>query len=89
MHESIIAVLLDLTMLVMGDEEALRYLKLIDQEVPIILSSGYNEVETFHRFSGKGLAGFLQKPTPARLSPRRFIAQNNQVRSPLDVFVLC
>jgi two-component system cell cycle sensor histidine kinase/response regulator CckA len=27
-----------------------------------VLSSGYNEVEVIQRFTGKGLAGFLQKP---------------------------
>jgi FixJ family two-component response regulator len=55
-------VLLDLTMPVMSGEETLRYLRLIDRRVPVILSSGYNEVETIKRFTGKGLAGFLQKP---------------------------
>jgi FixJ family two-component response regulator len=28
----------------------------------VILSSGYNEVEAISRFTGKGLAGFIQKP---------------------------
>ena len=31
-------------------------------DVPVILSSGYNEAEAMRRFNGKGLAGFLQKP---------------------------
>jgi two-component system cell cycle sensor histidine kinase/response regulator CckA len=34
----------------------------INPKVPIILSSGFNEVEAVRRFAGKGLAGFLQKP---------------------------
>jgi len=34
-----------------------------------VLSSGYNEVEAVRRFTGKGLAGFIQKPfTLAELS---------------------
>jgi hypothetical protein len=27
-----------------------------------LLSSGFNEVEAVRRFTGKGLAGFIQKP---------------------------
>lgn len=55
-------VLLDMTMPVMGGEEAFRHLKTIRPDVRVILSSGYNEVEAVRRFAGKGLAGFLQKP---------------------------
>jgi PAS domain S-box-containing protein len=62
MAERIALVLLDMTMPVMGGEEALRQLRLLNPNVPIILSSGYNEVETIRRFTGKGLAGFIQKP---------------------------
>jgi len=55
-------VLLDMTMPVMNGEDAFRRLKSIDPNVKVILSSGYNEVETIRRFTGKGLAGFVQKP---------------------------
>jgi CheY-like chemotaxis protein len=55
-------VLLDLTMPVMGGEQALRALQAIRPNVRVLLSSGYNEVEAVQRFAGKGLAGFLQKP---------------------------
>jgi PAS domain S-box-containing protein len=58
-------VLLDMTMPVMGGEEAFRELKTIRPDVRVILSSGYNEVEAVRRFAGKGLAGFLQKPYSA------------------------
>jgi FixJ family two-component response regulator len=34
--------------------------------VPVILSSGFNEMEAVNRFDGKGLAGFLQKPYRAQ-----------------------
>jgi len=30
--------------------------------VPVILGSGFGQEEALQRFSGKGLAGFLQKP---------------------------
>jgi PAS domain S-box-containing protein len=55
-------VLLDLTMPVMGGEETLRRMRLLNSDVRVILSSGFNEVEAIQRFTGKGLAGFLQKP---------------------------
>jgi PAS domain S-box-containing protein len=58
-------VLLDMTMPVMGGEEAFRHMKTIRGDVRVILSSGYNEVEAVRRFTGKGLAGFLQKPYSA------------------------
>jgi CheY-like chemotaxis protein len=55
-------VLLDLTMPGPGGEEVLRQIKSIRPETKVLLSSGYNEVEVIQRFTGKGLAGFLQKP---------------------------
>ncbi len=62
-------VLLDMTMPVMSGEETFRELRLIRPEVRVILSSGFNEVEAIRRFTGKGLAGFVQKPyTSARLA---------------------
>jgi two-component system, cell cycle sensor histidine kinase and response regulator CckA len=47
-------------------QEALRRMKALDPRVPVILSSGFNEVEAVRRFSGKGLAGFIQRPYTAR-----------------------
>jgi signal transduction histidine kinase/ActR/RegA family two-component response regulator len=62
-------VLLDMTMPVMSGEETFRHLRTIRPEVKVILSSGYNEIETTRRFNATGLAGFLQKPyTGARLA---------------------
>jgi len=63
--QEIRAVLLDLTMPVMSGEETLRHLKVIDPGVRVVLSSGFNEVEAVQRFTGKGLAGFIQKPYTA------------------------
>jgi two-component system cell cycle sensor histidine kinase/response regulator CckA len=60
-------VLLDLTMPYMNGEEVLRELKIILPDVLVLLSSGFNEVEAVRRFTGKGLAGFLQKPYRAAL----------------------
>jgi len=58
-------VLLDLTMPGPGGEEVLREIRSISPEARVVLSSGYNEVEVIQRFTGKGLAGFLQKPYTA------------------------
>jgi signal transduction histidine kinase/ActR/RegA family two-component response regulator len=58
-------VLLDLTMPDMDGEEVLRRLKAIRSEVKVVLSSGFNETEVIQRFTGKGLAGFIQKPYTA------------------------
>jgi signal transduction histidine kinase/CheY-like chemotaxis protein len=58
-------VLLDLTMPGIGGEEVLRRIQTISPQVRVILSSGYNEVDVIQHFTGKGLAGFLQKPYTA------------------------
>jgi two-component system cell cycle sensor histidine kinase/response regulator CckA len=46
----------------MNGEEVLRELQSIRPPVRVLLSSGFNEVEAVRRFTGKGLAGFIQKP---------------------------
>ncbi len=60
--DKISAVLLDMTMPVMNGEEAFARMKAIKPDVKVVLSSGYNEVEAVRHFTGKGLAGFIQKP---------------------------
>jgi PAS domain S-box-containing protein len=71
MSDSISLVILDLTMPVMGGEEALRHLRDIRPDVTVMLSSGYTETDAMRRFSDDGLAGFIQKPyTSARLRER-------------------
>ncbi len=57
-------VLLDMTMPRMGGEDAFSEMRRIQQGIPVILSSGYTEQDATQRFSGKGLAGFIQKPYP-------------------------
>ncbi|MCU1273055.1 MAG: putative sensor hybrid histidine kinase [Bryobacterales bacterium] len=64
-------VLLDMTMPLMSGEEVFRRLKAISPRVPIIVSSGYNETEAIRRFTGRGIAGFIQKPyTAAQLAEK-------------------
>ena len=59
---AITAVVLDMTMPRMNGEEAFREMRRCDEGVPVILSSGFNEQDAVNRFTGKGLAGFIQKP---------------------------
>ncbi len=56
------AVILDLTMPVMGGEETLRHLRKIRADVPVILTSGYSQADAMRRMEGKGVSAFLQKP---------------------------
>jgi PAS domain S-box-containing protein len=60
-----VAVLLDLTMPVMGGERALALIKEIRPQVPVIASSGYSEAEALRRFPAGEFAAFLQKPYTA------------------------
>ena len=61
-QENIRAVLLDLTMPEMSGLEVFRELKKIAPEIPVLLTSGYNEDETIQKFSGDRYAAFIQKP---------------------------
>jgi PAS domain S-box-containing protein len=63
--EQITVVLLDLTMPLMSGEETLRRLRAVRPDVPVLLSSGYNQIEVIKRFTGQGLAGFIAKPYSA------------------------
>ncbi len=56
------AVLLDMTMPRMNGEEVFREIRMMQPDIKVILSSGYNEQDATNRFAGKGLAGFIQKP---------------------------
>lgn len=55
-------VILDLTMPRLGGEDTFRELRRLKSDVKVVMMSGYNEQDVTSRFSGKGLAGFIQKP---------------------------
>ena len=62
LSDQIALVLLDLTMPVMGGEEAFRKLKAIRPDIDIILMSGYDEGQALLGFDGPEVSGFLKKP---------------------------
>jgi CheY-like chemotaxis protein len=61
-------VVLDLSMPGMTGQQALSHLRAINPHVPVLVSSGYSEIEVRRVFEGERLAGFIQKPyTASRL----------------------
>jgi len=63
--DDVALVLLDMTMPRMSGVDCLRGLRAIRPDLPVVLSSGYNEQDAVARVAGRGLAGFLQKPYTA------------------------
>jgi CheY-like chemotaxis protein len=57
---------MDLTMPRMNGHEAFLAMHQLRPELPVLLSSGYNEQESIQEFVGAGLAGFIQKPYSLR-----------------------
>ena len=56
------AVVLDLTMPKKNGRETLEELRLVKEDVPVVLTSGFDESEARQRVEGLGAAAFLQKP---------------------------
>jgi len=65
-HQDLVAVLLDMTMPVLGGVEAMAGMREFDRSVPIILVSGYSEVEAGTLVAGDRPDAFLQKPFKAK-----------------------
>ncbi len=66
MADQISLVVLDVVMPVMGGEEALGHIKRIRPDVPVVISSGQNDVESIERFSQADVDGILMKPYTAK-----------------------
>ncbi|MEP6533958.1 MAG: PAS domain S-box protein [Bryobacteraceae bacterium] len=62
MGPQLAAVLLDMTMPILGGAEVLPRLKRLAPGVPVIGSSGHSEITARADFGNEGLAGFVQKP---------------------------
>ena len=60
--DAFVLILLDMTMPKLSGEETLHAIRRIRTDVPVIVTSGYNESEASRRFVSQGLAGFLAKP---------------------------
>jgi len=60
-NEDIAAVLMDLTMPIMGGGEAFRLMNELRPNIPIVISSGYSESAVREQFTS-ALAGVLRKP---------------------------
>ena len=61
----IVCVVLDLMMPNTDGEETLRELRRIQEDVKVVLSSGYHEEDVTERLAGAGFAGFVKKPYSA------------------------
>jgi two-component system, cell cycle sensor histidine kinase and response regulator CckA len=62
-------ILLDLTMPVLGGAEAASELRRIHPGIPIVVMSGYGDMEVMRRFGDVGVDDFLAKPfTPEQLA---------------------
>ena len=66
MADQISLVLLDVVMPVMGGEEALVAIKKIRPNVPVVICSGHNEVDSIDRFAEADVAGIVKKPYTAK-----------------------
>jgi len=55
-------VLLDLSMPKLKGDEVFREIKKLNDNVKVILMSGYNDQELSQKLVGRGFAGFIQKP---------------------------
>jgi PAS domain S-box-containing protein len=58
----IAVVLLDMTMPKLNGEEVYREIRALRQDVPVILNSGYDEVDATQRIASEGPVAFVQKP---------------------------
>jgi PAS domain S-box-containing protein len=78
-------VILDLTMPHMDGEQCFRELRMLDPKVRMIMSSGFSEHEVTQKFTGKGLAGFIQKPY--KLSTLQDVIRKMEGLGPVNLIV--
>ncbi|MCX7006572.1 MAG: response regulator, partial [Kiritimatiellaeota bacterium] len=84
--QEINVVLLDLIMPHLDGEQTFNELRRINSDVPVIISSGYNQMDVAQRFVGKNIAGFIQKPYKLNtLSEILRVALEGEVPAPVPV----
>jgi len=81
--EEIVCVILDLTMPCLDGEQTFLKLQSIDKNIQVIMSSGFNELEVARKFTGDGLAGFIQKPYTFVELSQKIITVIGERRRPL------
>ena len=74
------AIFLDLTMPDLSGREVLTWLREVDASVPVLLTSGYSEVNPDFDFAGMGASGFIAKPfgAPHLITAVRAVVGNRQ-----------
>jgi len=68
-----------MTMPRLSGEEAFQEIRRMSSAVRLVLMSGYNEQDAVRRFSGQGLAGFIQKPLSMDLLREKLRAEAERV----------
>ncbi len=61
-HADLCCILLDMTMPKMDGKQVIRKIRKYTRSIPVILTSGFSEMEISLHFAGEKIAGFLQKP---------------------------
>ncbi|KAA3618930.1 MAG: PAS domain S-box protein [Calditrichaeota bacterium] len=61
-YKSLNCILLDLTMPKMDGKQVIDKIREYTTNIPVILTSGYSELEVSQHFEGENISGFLQKP---------------------------
>jgi CheY-like chemotaxis protein len=82
-HESdITAVLLDMVMPVMDGNEVLRGIRQRNQQVHVVIASGYSPEKTLRELEALGIQGFVAKPYPMKHLQDAFqaLAPSSEVR---------
>jgi CheY-like chemotaxis protein len=60
--ESIVCVILDLTMPDMDGKEVLSHLRRSGPDVPVVIASGYSSEQVFERLGGASVSDTIEKP---------------------------
>ncbi len=82
-HPEIGLVLLDLTMPVMGGEEAIDQIVASNPNIQVIVSTGYDHRQALAKFKQKRVSGYLQKPYTSRQLAER--VRELLPRGPADI----